>query len=35
MLYILEKDFAPVRFGRIEELNDLIMIRQAEVFQKI
>jgi hypothetical protein len=35
MLYILEKDCGPVRFGPIEELNDLILIRQAEVFQKI
>jgi hypothetical protein len=34
-LYILEKDCAPVRFGRIEELTGLIMIRQAKVFQKI
>ena len=34
-LYILEKDCAPVRFGRIEDLSDLIMIRQSEVFQKI
>jgi hypothetical protein len=33
ILYVLEKDCAPVGFGRIEELSNLIMIRQAEVFQ--
>ncbi len=34
ILYILEKDCAPVRFGRIEDLSDPVTIRQAEVFQR-
>jgi hypothetical protein len=31
LVWILEKDFAPVRFGRLEEAN-AIVTRQAEVF---